>query len=55
MPITEKDILKDERNQQICLRFAAGDRLEEIADGYDISIQRVLNLFTVGTRTLPDI
>jgi hypothetical protein len=43
-PITEKHISKDERNQQICLRFASGERLEEIANEYDISLQRVAQL-----------
>ncbi len=43
-PITEKHISKDERNQQICLRFATGGRLEEIADEFDISLQRVAQL-----------
>ena len=43
-PITEKQISKDERNQQICLRFATGDRLEAITNECDISIQRVAQL-----------
>lgn len=43
-PVTEKQVSKDKRNEQICLRFAAGDRLEAIANAYDISIQRVAQL-----------
>lgn len=43
-PVTEKHISKEKRSQQIRLRFADGGRLEEIADEFDISIQRVAQL-----------
>lgn len=43
-PVTEKQVSKDERNQQICFRFAAGDQLGEIASEFDSSIQRVAQI-----------
>jgi hypothetical protein len=44
MPITEKHISKDERSQQICSRYALGDRLEAIGDDYGVSVQRISQL-----------
>jgi Mor family transcriptional regulator len=38
--ITEKHIPNEERNQQICRRYKTGERLEDIAYDYRISIQR---------------
>ncbi len=43
-PITEKHVPKDERNQQICARFALGDSLQAIADDFDVSVQRISQL-----------
>jgi len=43
-PVTEKHISKAERNQQICSRYALGDRLEAIADDYGVSVQRISQL-----------
>jgi hypothetical protein len=40
-PITEKHLSKSERNSEICEHFSSGDTLDEIADDFDLSHQRV--------------
>ena len=39
-PISEKHISKEERNRKICERHNIGERLEDIAEDYNISVQR---------------
>jgi DNA-binding NarL/FixJ family response regulator len=38
-PVTDKHVSLSERNRQICVRYAAGETLEEIAREFDISHQ----------------
>jgi len=40
-PITEKHISKAERNAEICQRYEEGETLEEIAEGFGLSHQRI--------------
>jgi hypothetical protein len=40
-PITEKHIPKEQRNDLICERYAAGETLESISTALGLSVQRV--------------
>mgnify|MGYP002403098336 CR=1 FL=1 len=40
-PITEKHLSKSERNAEICERYWGGETLDEIAEDYQLSHQRV--------------
>jgi hypothetical protein len=41
LPVSKKHLSFDERNRQICIRYEAGDTLEEFACDYALSHQRV--------------
>ena len=41
MPVTNKHVSLDERNTEICTRYAAGETLEAIAQDLGVSHQRV--------------
>jgi hypothetical protein len=41
LPLSKKHLSFDERNRQICVRYQAGDTLEEIACDFALSPQRV--------------
>jgi len=40
-PVSVKHLSKSERNAEICERFAEGETLEELAEDYGLSHQRV--------------
>jgi hypothetical protein len=41
MPVTEKHIPKEERNDLICKRYREGETLEVIGANFGLSVQRV--------------
>jgi len=43
-PITQKHLSKSERNIVICERYSEGETLEEIAESYNLSYQRVYEI-----------
>lgn len=40
-PITEKHLSKAGRNTEICERYSEGATIEELAEAYDLSHQRI--------------